>query len=146
MPVLTPVLKLPSPLLTDTPDIPRDIKALADAVETSLLGASGPLNRVKKLLVGQGIWGPPGSPVSVYGTVQINFPVGFFNNAPLVFFEFADNPDEVPVQGTINANLTFDLRIALPYVVNSVTPTKADIGGLRPGSAVRLNYLAIEQR
>ena len=151
MPSLTPVLRLPYPLLTETPDVPRDMQALATTIESSLIGTSGALNRVKKMYAGQGVWAPPDNEVGPVGTITIGFPSGYFTTPPYLFFAFADNPQDLNVTGTINfAAQTHDLKWNPPYVWSAApfapTPTAVTIGGLVPGSAVRMNYLAIEVR
>ena len=92
MPDVTDCLLLPYPLLTDTPDVPRDIEALAQRVDDLLCGATGDIDELKTQMLlrvrkaGDTMTGTLIANGNVAG-VDIRRP----GNAP--FLQFSNHPD-----------------------------------------------------
>jgi hypothetical protein len=114
----TPNLNLPYPELTDSPDVPRDIKALALAVEAKL----------PRIATGH-----VSAPGTADGAATITFPAGRFTTAPRIALGVTPFPGN-------NIVYDFDQVTATGFRVLAYNATN----GVGTGVPVSCDWIAVQ--
>lgn len=141
MPDVTDCLLLPYPLLTDTPDVPRDIQALAERADDLLCGTVSDINELKTQMLLR--VRKAGDTMTGTLILSANTPLRITRPGNAPFMEFTAFPGPTPRYAYIQAQsdrLRYDVESSTGFhhwVIGSTEQMRLSPGGILDVNQVR---------